>query len=205
MRGTSGLSVSTVELVTNTQFDCSCYLHLSSATIIPNLLALLRLILARCTRVTLCRPLCQGRAFTMNNVGASLSPSSRAALQRQRPFGSIKRNRRAPRPACSSQECIPAPQQPSRRQALGTSLGAACLLILQPAHAGGLSRYLKRKGLDPVDSYIPPVLQARQQLQKAGEVMGEAASTQQLLHRHPGRSAVSLHHHDTCTLASNPA
>ena len=31
--------------------------------------------------------------------------------------------------------------------------------------------------MDPIDAYIPPVLQARQQLQKAGEVMGAAAAT----------------------------
>jgi hypothetical protein len=36
----------------------------------------------------------------------------------------------------------------------------------------GLNRYIKKKSLDPLDTYVPPVLQARQQLQKSGEIMG---------------------------------
>jgi hypothetical protein len=36
----------------------------------------------------------------------------------------------------------------------------------------GLNRYIKKKSLDPLDTYVPPVLQARQQLQKSGDIMG---------------------------------
>ena len=35
-----------------------------------------------------------------------------------------------------------------------------------------MGRYIKKKGLDPLDTYVPPVLQARQQLLKSGEIMG---------------------------------
>ena len=46
--------------------------------------------------------------------------------------------------------------------------------IVMMAQGGkrGLGRYIKKKGLDPLETYGPPVLQARQQLQKAGEIMG---------------------------------
>lgn len=39
----------------------------------------------------------------------------------------------------------------------------------------GLSRYIKKKKLDPIDTYIPTVLQARKQLVKAGTVMKQDA------------------------------
>lgn len=41
----------------------------------------------------------------------------------------------------------------------------------------GIGRYIKKKALDPLDTYVPPVLQARQQLLKAGEIMGAHAET----------------------------
>ena len=36
----------------------------------------------------------------------------------------------------------------------------------------GFSRYVKKRKLDPLDSYIPALLQARLQLETAGKVMG---------------------------------
>ena len=49
------------------------------------------------------------------------------------------------------------------------------MLMIWPLLQGGgrgLNRYIKKKSLDPLDTYVPPVLQARQQLQKSGEIMG---------------------------------
>ena len=36
----------------------------------------------------------------------------------------------------------------------------------------GFSRYVKKRKLDPLDTYIPSLLQARLQLEAAGKVMG---------------------------------
>ena len=36
----------------------------------------------------------------------------------------------------------------------------------------GFSRYVKKRKLDPLDNYIPALLQARLQLETAGKVMG---------------------------------
>ena len=36
----------------------------------------------------------------------------------------------------------------------------------------GFARYVKKRKLDPLDSYIPSLLQARLQLETAGRVMG---------------------------------
>lgn len=44
--------------------------------------------------------------------------------------------------------------------------------VLQGGRRRGLSAYIKKKALDPLDTYVPPVLQARQQLLKAGGIMG---------------------------------
>lgn len=38
--------------------------------------------------------------------------------------------------------------------------------------AQGLGRYIKRKSMDPLETYVPAVLQARAQLLQAGAVMG---------------------------------
>ena len=48
---------------------------------------------------------------------------------------------------------------------------AVAPFVLQSSRRG-MDRYIKKKGLDPLDTYVPPVLQARQQLAKAGEIMG---------------------------------
>lgn len=47
----------------------------------------------------------------------------------------------------------------------------------------GLSRYIKKKKLDPIDTYIPTVLQARKQLVKAGTVMKQDAQAARTLLR----------------------
>ena len=40
----------------------------------------------------------------------------------------------------------------------------------------GLSRYIKKRALDPLETYVPPVLLARAQLQGSAEVMSCAPS-----------------------------
>lgn len=49
--------------------------------------------------------------------------------------------------------------------------------------ARGLPRYIKKKKLDPIDTYIPTVLQARKQLVKAGTIMKQNASDARTLLR----------------------
>lgn len=44
----------------------------------------------------------------------------------------------------------------------------------------GYARYIKKKKLDPLETYVPSVLQARLQLETAGRVMSKP--TQLLLH-----------------------
>ena len=39
----------------------------------------------------------------------------------------------------------------------------------------GLAKYVKRKRMDRVDTYLPPLLQARDQLVRIGRVMRECA------------------------------
>lgn len=41
------------------------------------------------------------------------------------------------------------------------------------ADSGGIGRYIKKKSMDPLETYVPAVLQARSQLLAAGDVMGE--------------------------------
>lgn len=41
----------------------------------------------------------------------------------------------------------------------------------------GLDRYIKKKAKAPLETYVPAVLEARNQMLKAGEVMGAAVST----------------------------
>lgn len=67
----------------------------------------------------------------------------------------------------------------SRREALSAAVGLAAFFVTgaesgaaEAPERRGLSKYIKRKALDPIDSYLPPVLQARKQLVKAGEIMG---------------------------------
>ena len=47
--------------------------------------------------------------------------------------------------------------------------GGAC----PQAASGGIGRYIKKKSLDPLETYVPAVLQARSQLLAAGTVMGK--------------------------------
>lgn len=51
----------------------------------------------------------------------------------------------------------------------------------------GMSKYIKKKALDPIEGYLPPVLQARKQLVKSGEIMGVSRMLPSLL------SSSSLH------------
>lgn len=39
----------------------------------------------------------------------------------------------------------------------------------------GLARYIKKKKLDPLESYVPPVIAARNQLKQAGSIMSKAS------------------------------
>lgn len=44
--------------------------------------------------------------------------------------------------------------------------------------AQGLDRYVKKKKLDPLDTYVPLVLEARDVLAELDDVMGEQGSTE---------------------------
>ena len=48
--------------------------------------------------------------------------------------------------------------------------------IMSQAAPGGLGRYIKKKSMDPLETYVPAVLQARAQLLQAGAVMGARPS-----------------------------
>lgn len=39
---------------------------------------------------------------------------------------------------------------------------------------GGLGAYLKKKALDPLDSYVTPLIKAKKELKSSGEVAGKA-------------------------------
>lgn len=80
---------------------------------------------------------------------------------------------------------------PSRRIAAQALLTAAFALhglpglAVEESNSGarGLSRYIKKKKLDPIDTYLPTVLQARKQLLKAGTVMKQNATDARTLLR----------------------
>ena len=73
------------------------------------------------------------------------------------------------RPA--QQEGIPSH---TRRHALLTALAAAAAAAAPPADAAqGLSKYLRKRLLDPLSAYVPPVLEARAQLERVAGVLGE--------------------------------
>ncbi|KAK9826631.1 hypothetical protein WJX74_006860 [Apatococcus lobatus] len=78
----------------------------------------------------------------------------------------------------------------SRRQCLEASwcvASAGWLCFSPPASAAqyqrGISRYVRTKQLDDLESYVPLVIEARSQLQKAGNVMGQDAQSARLLLR----------------------
>jgi hypothetical protein len=56
----------------------------------------------------------------------------------------------------------------TRREFFLQSVNIAILQI-------GLGRYVRKKSLEPLESYVPPVLQARIELQKCGDIMGMPA------------------------------
>lgn len=56
--------------------------------------------------------------------------------------------------------------------ALGFNTRHQALKPRSQAAPGGLGRYIKRKSMDPLETYVPAVLQARSQLLQAGAVMG---------------------------------
>lgn len=77
----------------------------------------------------------------------------------------------------------PAPPPLLRRNLLAA---LAALALAGPARAAengavtaSLGRYVKRKKLDAIDSYVAPLLAAQDQLVRIGRVMGES-----LLHQH---------------------
>ncbi|CAK0783810.1 hypothetical protein CVIRNUC_007010 [Coccomyxa viridis] len=77
--------------------------------------------------------------------------------------------------ASTSNERI-ASNVPSRRQAM--QLAGIALIAQQSdsAWAGesrGMSRYVKKKALDPLETYVPAVIQARDQLVDAGKLMDQ--------------------------------
>lgn len=83
-----------------------------------------------------------------------------------------------PCPLTIQAEARPAQQEgiPShtRRHALLTALAAAAAAAAPPADAAqGLSKYLRKRLLDPLSAYVPPVLEARAQLERVAGVLGE--------------------------------
>ena len=57
---------------------------------------------------------------------------------------------------------------------MGIACDAQCSDGWRPqADSGGIGRYIKKKSMDPLETYVPAVLQARSQLLAAGDVMGE--------------------------------
>lgn len=86
----------------------------------------------------------------------------------------------------ANQHCTETQQPSSDRRSvmqymLTTVLGVSSMPFRAAAEEAtdsgnrGLSRYIKKKKLDPIDTYIPTVLQARKQLVKAGTVMKQDA------------------------------
>ncbi|KAK9817312.1 hypothetical protein WJX72_012507 [[Myrmecia] bisecta] len=82
------------------------------------------------------------------------------------------------RPSCA----VPAALRLSVFCDIGSSRagrGAGSMLTLPPgagADQRGLSRYIKKKQLDPLVTYVGPVLEARRQLVKAGKLVGQDAA-----------------------------
>ncbi|KAL6755097.1 hypothetical protein V8C86DRAFT_3138034 [Haematococcus lacustris] len=111
------------------------------------------------------------------------------------PTSSFARQRRsAPTAACSTiAQSVCCSHAVSKRDfILGPFPWAAALILVnQPARAQGerergLSRYIRKKRNDPLDTYVPLVLAARQQLQSTAEVMeSEPAAARELLRNGP--------------------
>ncbi|KAI8102227.1 hypothetical protein M9435_005833 [Picochlorum sp. BPE23] len=57
-----------------------------------------------------------------------------------------------------------------------TSRGSECRAAENPAVTRGLSKYVKKKKLDKIDSYLPPLFLARDQLIRVGRVMLQSPS-----------------------------
>ncbi|KAF5836006.1 hypothetical protein DUNSADRAFT_6576 [Dunaliella salina] len=91
-------------------------------------------------------------------------------------------------------------QQQSEQQGSGAPLSSRRMLLLaaqalvagltlqeRPAQAErGLAKYIKKKALDPLETYVPVILEAREQLLEAGEVMGTSPDlARQLLRSGP--------------------
>ncbi|KAK9787744.1 hypothetical protein WJX73_009949 [Symbiochloris irregularis] len=58
----------------------------------------------------------------------------------------------------------------SRRCSMLAAMLSWC--IVPACQARGFDRYVKKKPLDPLETYVPTVLLAKQQLERAGDVMG---------------------------------
>lgn len=76
------------------------------------------------------------------------------------------------------QDTMSAPMQLTKRGLLMSSLasillsgGSECRAAENPAVTRGLSKYVKKKKLDKIDSYLPPLFLARDQLIRVGRVM----------------------------------
>eukprot|EP00879_Flechtneria_rotunda_P023657 GHRR01025032.1.p1 GENE.GHRR01025032.1~~GHRR01025032.1.p1 ORF type:complete len:219 (+),score=98.76 GHRR01025032.1:374-1030(+) len=66
----------------------------------------------------------------------------------------------------------------SRRQMLNTGILLTTVTALQPQAAyAGLERYVKKKKLDPLDTYVPLVLEAKDRLAELQSVMAESPTT----------------------------
>jgi hypothetical protein len=72
------------------------------------------------------------------------------------------------------------PRQRQRRSfllSLAAAVGVGGALLPLPSHAAneavtaGLSKYIKQKKLDGIDTYVPPLLNAKDQLVRVGRVM----------------------------------
>ena len=58
---------------------------------------------------------------------------------------------------------------------MATVLNSELLQAVEGSERKGMGRYVKKKKLDPLDTYVPAVIAAKNQLQRAGGIMSKSS------------------------------
>lgn len=65
------------------------------------------------------------------------------------------------------------PEQATRLACIKIHTPGSSVLQAEEGSKRGIARYIKKKSLEPLETYVPAVVAARNQLQRAGTIMSE--------------------------------